>query len=158
MPAGLRHVVFAATIVSVVVLVAPVSALAGGGGNCSACKVYSEPNGPNAGRKQQPPPPTAPGTAGTQPAPHVAKKYSRVLQHAGRDKGPLRKLLTDNIGATALSSGPEAVASPSLLGAALDLGTGPLVLLSILLATALGLAARGTVRGWRLRRRPPPSV
>jgi hypothetical protein len=33
-----------------------------------------------------------------------------------------------------------------MLGAAFDLGAGPLVLLSILLATAFGLAARGSVR------------
>jgi hypothetical protein len=39
-----------------------------------------------------------------------------------------------------------------MLGAAFDLGAGPLVLLSILLATALGLAARGSIRSWLHRR------
>lgn len=156
MPAGPRHAVLAATIVSLVALAAPGGALAGGGGNCSACKVYSESNGPNAGRKQQPPTqPTGPSTSGQQGS-HVPKRYARVLQQAGKDRGPLKKLLTDgNIGAL---SSPDTVGSPSLLGAALDLGTGPLILLSIVLATALGLAARGTVHGWRLRRRPPPSA
>jgi hypothetical protein len=156
MPAGRRHVLFAATIVSAVGLSAPAVALAGGGGNCSACKVYSEPSGPNAGRKQQPPPqqPTGSGPATTKPS-QLPKNTRRVLAQAGKDRGPLKSLLTDgNIGA--LSSGPHSVGSPSLLGAAFDLGTGPMILLSILLATALGLAARGSLRGWRLRRRPPP--
>jgi hypothetical protein len=158
MPAGPRHAVLAATIVLLVALAAPGAALAGGGGNCSACQVYSEQSGPNAGRKQQPPPqqPTSPSTSGEK-QPHVTKKYARVLQLAGRDRGPLKKLLTGgNLGA--LNSGPDTVGSPSLLGAAFDLGTGPMILLSILLATALGLAARGSLRGWRLRRRPPPSA
>jgi len=62
----------------------------------------------------------------------------------------VKRLLTDS-GLGNLRSGN--VAGPSLLGAALDLGVGPMVLLAILLATAVGLATRGSVRGWLLRRR-----
>ena len=40
-------------------------ALAGGGGTCSACQVYHEPNPPTAGQHQQQPPPQQP-TASSQ--------------------------------------------------------------------------------------------
>jgi hypothetical protein len=57
--------------------------------------------------------------------------------------------MTDaNLGS--LQGGPSS--SPGLLGAAFDLGTGPMILLAILVATALGIAARGSVRGWLERR------
>jgi len=154
MPAGPRHVIGAATIVVLFALAAPAAAIAGGGGNCtaSACKVYHEQNAPSAGR-QQPPQPTGPSThAGAKPA-HVPKGLGRVLARAGADKGPVKRLLTDS-GLGNLRSGN--VAGPSLLGAALDLGVGPMVLLAILLATAVGLATRGSVRGWLLRRRSSP--
>src|SRR5438552_18862539 len=154
MPAGLRHVVLGATVVVLFALAAPAAALAGGGGNCnaSACKVYHEPNGPRAGRQQTPQPSTGPNTHGAKPA-RVPKGLARALSQAGTDKGPLSRLVTDsNLGN--LRSGK--VAGPSLLGAAFDLGIGPTVLLAILLATAVGLATRGSVRGWLLRRRSSP--
>jgi hypothetical protein len=160
MPAGLRHVALAATATLLVALAAPAVAIAGGGGgNCSACQVYHEPNPPTAGKQQQaPPPPTPPQPTGSPqsgaPQTKSPKGLSRVLAQAGQDKAPLSRLLTDS-GTGSLQGG--SVASPSLLGAALDLGTGPIALLAILLATALALGARGSVRSWRLRRRTPNS-
>jgi hypothetical protein len=152
MPAGLRRVLPAAAAVFCIALALPVGALADGGGKCtaSACKVYHEQDVPSAGRKQQPPPATGPSTNGGNTT-HVPSKLSRVLQQAGRDRGPLKHLLTD-AGIGNLQSGPASAASPSLLGAAFDLGTGPMVLLVLLLGTAVGLAARGSVRGWIRRR------
>jgi len=154
MPAGLRRVLPAAAAAFCIALALPVGAFADGGGKCSAsaCKVYHEQDVPSAGRKQQSTPPsqpTGPSTSGGQ-ATHPTK-LSRVLAHAGKDTGPLKRLLDDaSIGD--LRSGPASAGSPSLLGAAFDLGTGPMVLLVILLGTAVALAARGSVRGW-LRRR-----
>jgi hypothetical protein len=154
----MRHVVLAATAALLIALAAPAVATAGGGGNCSACQVYHEPNPPTAGKQQQAPPPTpqqptGSAQSGGQPTQSPkAKGLSRVLAQAGQDKAPLSRLLTDS-GTGSLQGG--SVASPSLLGAALDLGTGPIALLAILLATALALAARGSVRNWRLRRRTP---
>jgi hypothetical protein len=82
---------------------------------------------------------------------HQPKNLSRVLSQAGKDRGPLSKLLNDDVGS--LRQGPATVASPSALGAAFDLGTGPAILLAVLLATAVvGLAARGGLRS-RLQRR-----
>jgi hypothetical protein len=158
MPAGPRRVVQAATLASLVVLAAPVSAFASGGGNCSACQVYHEAPGPSAGRQQQPPTqpqqPTGTSQSGGKQK-HAPKGLSRVLAQAGKDRRPLSQLLGPDSGIGSLRNGPGNVGSPSLLGAAFDLGAGPTVLLAILLATALGLAARGSVRGWRLRRRRP---
>ena len=156
MPAGMRHVAPAAIAAVFVALAAPGGAIAGGGGNCSACQVYHEPNPPSAGTHQQPPPPQQPtGSAqsgGQQPT-QAPKGLSRVLAQAGKDKAPLSRL----VGSGGSLENGGSVASPGLLGAAFDLGAGPTALLAILLASALALAARGSVRGWRLRRRPPSS-
>jgi hypothetical protein len=143
----MRHVIGAVAAVFFIAVASPVAALAGNGGKCnaSACKVYIEPNAPSAG-KQQPPSQTGSGGHGT----HAPKNLARALSQAGKDRGPLKQLLTDsNLGS--LRGGANA-ASPSLLGAAFDLGAGPLVLLSILGATAFGIAVRGSVQSW-LRRR-----
>jgi hypothetical protein len=76
---------------------------------------------------------------------------SRVLAQAGKDKGPLSRLLHDS-GAGTVQSGPGNVVGPTGLGAVFDLGVGPTALLAILFATAVGFAVHGPVRGW-LRRR-----
>jgi hypothetical protein len=137
------------------VLAAPGVAIAAGGPKCnaSACKVYIEPNVPSAGGHQQPPPqqqPTGSTTnGGTQT--QAPTGLSRVLAQAGEDKAPLSHLLTDS-GLGTVKTGPVNVAGSSSFGAAFDLGAGPTALLAILLATALGFAVHGPVRGW-LRRR-----
>jgi hypothetical protein len=156
MSAGSRHVTRAGVAVFFITLAIPTTALAAGGGKCnaSACKVYVEPNGPSAGKQQSPPPqqqqqPTG-GPAEGKGATHVPKNLARALSQAGRDRGPLKNLVTDG-GPGSLKGGASA-GSPTLLGAAFDLGAGPLVLLSLLLATAFGLAARGSLRTWLQRR------
>lgn len=135
-----------------IALAIPAAALAGNGGKCtaSACKVYIEPNGPSAGKQQTPPPPTSGSTKGNGKKTHVPKNLARALSQAGSDSGPLRRLVADG-GLGSLKGGVGA-SSPTMLGAAFDLGAGPLALLSILLATALGLAARGSLRSWLHRR------
>jgi hypothetical protein len=138
-----------------IALAFPAAALAGNGGKCtaSACKVYVEPNGPSAGKQQQPPPTPPPSSSSTKAKAkktHVPKNLARALSRAGSDTAPLRHLLTD--GGVGALRGNENAGSPTLLGAAFDLGAGPLVLLSVLLATALGVAARGSVRSWLHRR------
>ena len=103
---------------------------------------------PSGGRQQQPrqqPQPTGGGTTT-----HVPKKWRRILAHAGPDRGPLLKLLLG--GGGNLQSGGTNDGTPSWLGAAFDLGLGPTLLLGLLLATALGLAARGSIGDW-LRKR-----
>jgi hypothetical protein len=148
MPVGLRHIALAASVALFIALAAPTVAFAGTGGNCSACQVYSEPYPPSAGQHQQPPSPPPGGGQQTQPS----KGLSRVLAQAGQDKGPLVRVLGDS-GSNSLQAGD--VGSPGLFGTALDLGAGPTALLAILLATALALGARGSIRRWRLPRRRP---
>jgi hypothetical protein len=152
MPTGLRHAVPAAAAVLLIALAAPGIAIAAGGAKCkaSACQVYHEQSVPSAGAQQQSTPPPATGTSttgGTQ----TPTNLSRVLAQAGKDKAPLSQLLTDS-GPGSLQTGPGNVVGPSALGAAFDLGVGPTALLAILLATAVGFAVHGPVRGW-LRRR-----
>jgi hypothetical protein len=148
MPAGTRHVVSAAVVLVFIALAIPTVAVAGNTGKCnaSACKVYVEPNGPSAGGGQN-----AQQPQGTRPksTTHHSTKLTRGLARAGNDRGPLKHLL---VGPAVGSLKGGNVASPSMLGAVSDLGAGPLALLSILLATALGLAARGSVRSWLHRR------
>ena len=136
----------------VVALAIPATALAGGGGKCnaSACKVYVEPKGPSAGKQQPPPQQPTSGPTNGKGKTHVPKNLARALSRAGRDRVPLKNLVADG-GLGPMKGGANA-GSPTLLGAAFDLGAGPLVLLSLLLATALGLAARGSVRSWLHRR------
>jgi hypothetical protein len=148
----MRHVIRTAAAVALIALAVPAAAVASGGGNCnaSACKVYHEPDGPSAGGQQQPPQPTTgPNTAGGGTDTQAPKGLSRVLAQAGADKAPLSRLLNDSGGSLQAGS----VGSPSLFGAILDTGAGPLALLAILLATALGLAARGPARDWLRARR-----
>ena len=151
MSAGSTHVIRAGVVVLFIALAIPATALAGSGGKCnaSACKIYVEPNGPSAGQQQPQQPSTSGSTKGTGKT-HVSKSLARALSQAGRDRRPLEHLLT--AGGLGPMKGGANAGSPTMLGAAFDLGAGPLVLLSILLATALGLAARGSVRSWLHRR------
>jgi hypothetical protein len=148
MVAGPRQLLCAATAASCIALALPAIALANGGSKCnaSACKVYIEPNAPSAGKQQSP---TGSATSSSQT--QQPKKLRRVLLLAGKDRGPLSRLMKDS-GISPLQGGTGNVVGPSLLGAALDLGAGPLALLAILLASALALGAYGIRH--RQRRRP----
>lgn len=162
MPAARRRVAGVAAALFFLALAMPAGALAGHGGKCnaSACKVYLEQGGNPAG----PGGPTKPQGSGTQPSTSgpatssgggqakTPTKLGRVLAHAGSDKMPLKNLLGADAGITPVRNGAGSVGSPSALGAAFDLGSGPTILLAILLATAIGLALHGSVRNWRSRR------
>jgi hypothetical protein len=143
------------------VLAAPAAAFAGGGSKChaSACRVYSEQGAPGGGGQQKPSTgPTTPTThtsqnsGGEQQQQQTPTKLSRVLAHAGNDRGALSRLFAGDSALGNLHKNSDG-GSPGILGAAFDLGVGPTVLLGILLATGLGLAARGSVRGL-FRKRP----
>jgi len=150
MAARLRQAVGVGAAVLFIALAAPAAAFANGGGKCnaSACKVYVEPNVPNAGGQQQPQSqhgvgPTSSSEKQTQP------NVSRVLANAGPNKAALSRLLRGS-GSGSLN-GADGVAAPSALWAAFDLGAGPTALLAILVATAVAVGLYGA-RGWRQRR------
>jgi hypothetical protein len=152
MPAvGSRHAVRVTAALLFIVLAAPAAAFGGGGSKChaSACRVYSEQGAPGGGGQQKPT--TGPTTntsqnGGGQQQPQTPTKLSRVLAHAGNDRGALSRLFAGDSALGNLHNNSNG-GSPGLLGAAFDLGVGPTVLLGILLATGLGLAARGGARG-----------
>lgn len=159
MVVGLRQVFCAAFAISCIALALPALALAHGTSKCnaSACKVYVEPNVPSAGKQQatqspQSPPPSSEGGGGSGGQTNQPSKLSRVLAQAGNDKMPLSRLLNGS-GVDPLQGGPDSVAGPGLIGAALDLGLGPLALLAILLVSAGALVAYGVMQN-RQRQRP----
>lgn len=152
MPAARRHVAAVGMAAICTVLALPSGALASGGSKCkaSACQVYTEGAGKANGQGQDVSGPTT-----TQPV-HVPSKTSRLLARAGKDKAALRAIASmpgygAKRGLLATGAAPS-VGAPSALGAAFDLGTGPTILLVILLATAVAAAARGGVRSWHRRR------
>lgn len=150
MPAGPKRVLPAAAI-ALVALASPTAALAHGAGGCnaSACKIYTEPAGSAGGSKDG-------GGTTSKPLP-IPSKTSRLLAHAGKDKKALSYLIR-NQGYGARrgleKSVVGSIASPSAFGAAFDLGAGPIALLAILLASALGLAAHKGMRNRRGRAGP----
>jgi hypothetical protein len=141
-----------------VALVAPTLATAGNGGKCtaSACKVYVEPSTNSTGHHrhhhQAQHQATGPSTTGEQASKKPAPtKVARVLAAVGKDRGTLSRLLRDS-GSPGVAAAPTAVATPSALGSVFDLGSGPNLLLAVLVASALGFGIYGGVRSWRGRR------
>jgi hypothetical protein len=154
---------FVAALVAGVALAAPSAALACNGGP-SAVNVYKEclPTGgggkssgggggggggkPSGGGSQT-------GSTST-PVTHVAKKAikhapakeRRVMYSLVKDTSPRRLQLDKN-------NSSSAAATPSAIGSAFDLGSGPTALLVVLAATAFLLLAATGLRGVRQRRR-----
>jgi hypothetical protein len=151
MPAGLKRVLPAAAVVFLA-LALPSAALAKGASGCkaSACKVYTEPAGSAGGQQSK----TGGDGVTTKPLP-IPSKTRHLLANAGKDKAVLSNLISNPAYRTKHglgNSGVGSIASPSALGAAFDLGAGPLALLALLLASALGLAVHQGLRGRRRRR------
>lgn len=156
MPARLRHAAGVAAAVICIALALPAGVLANGGGTCnaSACKVYTEGPGTAGGGQSQGPGSGSTSSPSTVKPAHISPKVSHLLSHAGKDKSALHAIASlpgygAQRGAKFFDAGTVGVATPSALGAAVDLGAGPTILLAILLATAVAFA----LHGWR-RRRP----
>jgi hypothetical protein len=148
-----------AGVMFVAAAVAPSAALACGSGT-SAVNVYKEclpsGGGGNSGGGR----PTTPATKSvTHPSGKTAPVSNRtllVLKHAGKDKSALTNLVK-GYGLQRRLQGvhaSEASATPSALGSAFDLGSGPTVLLIVLAGTAALLLGGTGMRGWRSRHRP----
>jgi hypothetical protein len=130
---------------------APTAAFACGGSNPSAVNVYVECLQGGGGAK----PTNHPSSGGTNsnpttPVTSEPSSTARVLAHAGADKALLSKLVGTGLGTSNLqSSGPAT--SPSAIGSAFDLGSGPTALLLILAGTAVVLLSGSGLRFWRRR-------
>lgn len=143
---GLNRLVVVA-LIGGVVLAAPSAALACNGGSASAVNVYRECLPTGGGDKPTTSSPT------TKPA-HVSSRTQQALNKAGKDKNRLLTLVRGYGQSKHLMgpSGPSRTAnttSPSALGSAFDLGSGPTALLVALAATALLLLGTTGFRGYR---------
>jgi hypothetical protein len=139
-----------------VALVVPSGALASCGGGPSASNVYKECIAGGGHHKQ-----TGGGnTSGpnssspTQTLP-ISPQTARALKHAGKE----RRVLSSLVHRYAVSpftepssSGSEA-SSPTAIGSAFDLGSGPTALLLVLAGTAVVLLGGSGMRVWRGRHR-----
>lgn len=148
---GLNRLIAVALVAGTVLLGPPV-ALACNGGSASAVNVYRECLPTGGGDK-----PTGTPTT-TQKPTHVSSRTAQALKHAGKDKHRLLQLVQSYGQSKRLmgSSGstPTSDTSPSALGSAFDLGSGPTALLLILVGTAVLLLGTSGLRGYRRRQRP----
>ena len=142
---GLNRALVAA-LVGGIALVAPSSVLACSGGP-SAVNVYKECVPSGGGSK-----PTSGGSKQTTTLP-VSSQTAKALTRAGKDQ----RILSDLVRNPGLGGAPRALQSvgsastktPSALGSAFDLGSGPTALLAVLAGTAVLLLGAGGWRGWR---------
>ena len=150
----------AASAVFVVVAVAPPAALACGSGT-SAVNVYKECLQTGGGGHSTGGTTGGPGATdrtGGSSRPALSSQAANALKHAGKADRRVLAGLVDGYGlsrkfpATAGDSG--ATGSPSALGSAFDLGSGPTALLVVLAGTALLLLGGNGMRVWRSRHSP----
>jgi len=128
-------------------MVAPSTALADCGGGPSAQHVYSECVPGGSGGKKSKTPPTH------EQGPPISGQTANELKHTGNDYRQLAAFARGR-GQRGLES-PIAgsASSPSALGSAFDLGSGPLALLAALAGTALLFLGGSGLRVWRARHR-----
>ena len=151
---GANRLLVAAAVVAGAVLFAPTAALACDSGGPSAANVYKEcalPSGGGGGAGN-------PSGAGTAPVEHPSPVSNRTLQalnQTGKDKAVLSAMLNGYGVHRHLQAAraTEASDTPSALGSAFDLGSGPTVLLIILAGTAALLLGGSGLRVWRSRHR-----
>ena len=143
---GLNRLLVAA-LVAGVFFVAPSAALACGGGP-SAQNVYKEclpsagghgGSGGNGGTGGQS------GSTDTTP---ISPKAAKAIKHAGKNSRALAAFLRRSA-PPALESSSQETTTPSAVGSAFDLGSGPTALLLALAGAAVALLAASGVRGWR---------
>jgi hypothetical protein len=153
---GLNRLLVAG-LVAGVFLVAPSGALAGCGGGPSAQNVYKECVDTGGGGT-----PTGGGTPSSGPTSSPTSVPSsspadQTLKHAGKDRRVLASLVKGygirrHLAATDTSG---AVTSPTALGSAFDLGSGPTLLLIVLAGTAALILTGSGMRLWRRAHRSP---
>jgi hypothetical protein len=149
---GGRNRLLVVALVAGAIFVAPSAALADGcGGSASAVNVYKEclpsggggGNGGGGGHSTH-----TGGQSGGSTAPVISHRTAKVLKHAGKDSRALFALVRREPDRLA-SSPQESGTTPSAVGSAFDLGSGPTALLLALAAAAMLLLAGSGVRGWR---------
>lgn len=158
---GLNRILAAALIAGAAVtaaLAGPSVALACNGGT-SAVNVYKEcplPSGGGGGKSTSGHAGGGPSTSsgdgsGAISTPTVSSHAAKAIRHAGKDRRLLSSLVHHSAPAPLpRTSGSAGVAnSPTALGSAFDLGSGPTALLVALAGAALLLLGAVGVHGWR---------
>jgi hypothetical protein len=140
---GLNRLLVAA-LVGGLFFVAPSAALACGGGP-SAKNVYSEclPSAGSHGGTRG-----TGGKSGGAASTPLTGKTAEAVKHAGKNSRALAAWVRRSA-PTALESSSQESTTPSAVGSAFDLGSGPTALLLALAGTAVLLLGASGVRGWR---------
>jgi hypothetical protein len=159
MSGGLNRLLAAAVVAgaaTTAALAGPSAALACNSGT-SAVNVYKEClQGGGGGTPTAPPAThTGNGSGAKSPPVSVAAPAAKALKQAGKDKSVLTNLvkgygLRRHLQGTSAS---DSAATPSAVGSAFDLGSGPTALLIVLVGTAALILGGSGVRVWRTRHR-----
>jgi hypothetical protein len=145
-------------LVAGVLLVVPPAAMACSGG-VSAVNVYKEcvpsGGGGNAAGSKTGTHKTGGSTTPTAAVVHIPAKTVKKLKKAGKDEKSISALVK-SYGAVRLlqSHSSHPTATPTAIGSAFDLGSGPTVLLIVLVGTAVLLLGGSGMRVRRNRQRP----
>jgi hypothetical protein len=148
----LLSAILVAGAVTAAVLVGPAAAASCGSGT-SAQAVYTECPQNGGGGKT-----ATTGTTGTHSGTtvvvhHVSSQTTKALNKAGKDKSTLAELVKTSGARRLFASKAGSVSTPSAVGSAFDLTSGPTALLIVLAGTALLLVAGSGMRVWHGRRR-----
>jgi hypothetical protein len=165
MSGGLNRLLAAAVVAgaaTTAALAGPSAALACNSGT-SAVNVYKEClQGAGGGTATRPPktstgkePGTKSPSVSTAVSTPVSAPAAKALRRAGKDKSVLTNLvkgygLRRHLQGTSAS---DSAATPSAVGSAFDLGSGPTALLIVLVGTAALILGGSGVRVWRTRHR-----
>lgn len=139
-----------------VALVTPSVALASCNGRPSAANVYKECLAGGSNKTGSARPTGKSSSSSPPPAVHVSPQTMKALKQAGRQRRVLSGLVRGyGVSRLAQPSSPTSESStPTALGSAFDLGSGPTALLLVLAGTAVVLLGGSGMRVWRARHRP----
>ena len=139
-----------------VALVTPSVALASCNGRPSAANVYKECLAGGGSKTGSSRPTGKSSSSSPPPAVHVSPQTMKALKQAGRQRRVLSGLVRGyGVSRLAQPSSPTSESStPTALGSAFDLGSGPTALLLVLAGTAVVLLGGSGMRVWRARHRP----
>jgi hypothetical protein len=132
------------------------AAASGCGGGISAVNVYKEcqqtgGGGKSSGKSSKSSSGSGSGTTTPQ---HLSSNTKKALDESGKDKKELAKIVKSyGLGRQLQSVGPASTTTPSAVGSAFDLHSGPTALLIVLAGTAILLLGGSGMRVWRTRRR-----
>jgi hypothetical protein len=147
--------VLTASLVAGVALAAAPSAALACNSSTSAVNVYKECLQTGGGGTPTGPPPSTGKDSSSNPSTTVSGPAEKALTKAGKDKGALTNLV-NGYGLRrhlAVAGQSGAATTPSAVGSAFDLSSGPTALLIVLAATAALILGGSGMRVWRNRHR-----